>query len=696
LKEYSAENIRNIAVIGHSDSGKTIFVEAAMFDTGVTNRIGRIEDGTTISDYHPDEISRQISINSTLLSCEYHNTKLNFIDTPGFPDFVGEVTSALRVADAALLVLKAFEGVEVGSELVWKNAAKYKTPIFFVVNKMDHANADFNAVLEAAKSAFGTDVIAAQIPLNKGEHFDQVIDLIRMKLLTFSQDGDGKYTETDIPAEHLDEANARRDELVEKVAESSEELMNLFFEHGTLPEEDLRRGFRSSMQHRQIFPVFCCSALHNRGVSRILEFISNFGPTPLEHGSAVGRHPDTGEEIVVEAKADGEPVLFVYKTATELHVGEMSFFRVYSGMITSGLELVNRRTGKIERINQVYAVNGKERKEVPRLVAGDLGAVVKLKETRTNDTLSSKAFPVILPPIEFPEPIITGAIKPKSKGDEDKISTALKILHEEDPNFLYKYDDETHETVISGQGEIHLDVMVQRLKERFSVDVDLSQPRIPYRETIRGKTEVSYKHKKQTGGAGQYGEVYLRLEPLPRGSGYEFVNAIVGGVISGKFIPAVDKGIREIMERGVLAGYRVVDVRVTLFDGSQHSVDSNEISFKTAAIMAFKKGFLDCKPILLEPVYEVQVTVPEEYMGDVMGDVSSRRGKILGMDTDGHFQIIKALIPLAELYQYATSLRSMTQGRGIYTRRFSHYEEMPPDVQKKIIEEAQKAKENES
>ena len=696
MKEYSAENIRNIAVIGHSDSGKTIFVEAAMFDTGVTNRIGRIEDGTTISDYHPDEISRQISINSTLLSCEYRDTKLNFIDTPGFPDFVGEVTSALRVADAALLVLKAFEGVEVGSELVWKNAARYKTPLFFVVNKMDHTNADFNAVVDAAKSAFGNDVVAAQIPLNKGENFDRVIDLIRMKLLTFSKTGDGKYTETDIPPEHLDEANARHEELVEKVAESSEELMNLFFEHGTLPEEDLRRGFRYSMQHRQIFPVFCCSSLHNRGVSRILEFITNFGPTPLEHGSAVGRNPDTGEEVVIEPKADKEPVLFVYKTATELHVGEMSFFRVYSGMITSGLELVNRRTGKIERINQVYAINGKDRKEVPRLVAGDIGAVVKLKETRTNDTLSSKTFPVVLPPIEFPEPIITGAIKPRSKGDEDKISTALKILHEEDPNFLYKYDEETHETVISGQGEIHLDVMVQRMKERFSVDVDLSQPRIPYRETIRGKTEVSYKHKKQTGGAGQYGEVYLRLEPLPRGSDYEFVNAIVGGVISGKFIPAVDKGIREIMERGVLAGYRVVDVRVTLFDGSQHSVDSNEISFKTAAIMAFKKGFLECKPTLLEPIYEVQVTVPEDYMGDVMGDVSSRRGKILGMDTDGHFQIIKALIPLAELYQYATSLRSMTQGRGIYTRRFSHYEEVPPDVQKKIIEEAQKAKENES
>lgn len=696
LKEYSPENIRNISIIGHGGAGKTVFGDAALFTCGAITRIGRIEDGTTISDYHPDEISRQISINSTLLIAEHRNCKINMIDTPGFSDFTGEVTSALRVSDTALLLIKAVEGVEVGSELVWKYTVGYETPTIIVINKMDNENADFDAAFQHARERFGPDVTLAQFPVNKGLGFSEFIDLIRMKKYSYANDGSGKFTEADIPAELMEKATQLHEQLIEKVAESDENLLNLFFEQGTLPEAELIRGFRTSLMKRQIFPVFCMAGSKNIGVKHLLDFIVDFSPTPTEHGKAIVHGTDSKQERVLLPDPTSEVAMFIFKTISEQHVGELSFFRMYSGTLNPGVDLVNQSTGKVERINQIFSMNGKDRKEVSRLLAGDIGAVVKLKDSHTNNTLAPKTLPVKLDPIHFPEPLVSAAITPKAKGDEDKIGTGLHTLHEEDPSFKVVVDGEIKQTIISGQGEIHLDVMVKRLKQRFGVDVEVSQPRIPYRETIKGKSDVSYKHKKQSGGAGQYGEVYIKIEPKPRGTGYEFVDAIVGGVVGNKFIPAVDKGVVEIMAKGVLAGYPVVDVRVTLYDGSQHPVDSNEISFKIAGMQAFKKGFLEAKPMMLEPIYTIEVIVPDEFMGDVMGDISSRRGKIQGMDSDGGFQVIKAIVPLAELHSYASQLRSMSQGRGLFRRAFSHYDEVPREIMDKIIEEAKAQKEEES
>ena len=696
MKEYTSEHIRNFTLIGHGGSGKTIFTDAVLFNSGAVTRIGRIEDGSTVSDYHQDEIDRQISINTTLASTEYMDTKFNILDTPGYTDFSGEVISSLRVSDLSILFLKAVEGVEVGSELVWKYATKAQLPSMIVINKIDNEHADFDRVVEQARSRFGSAVTPVQFPAKEGVGFKEIIDLIRMKMLVYKGDGTGSYDEVEIPAEYQDRAAAEHEALVETIAESSEDLMNLFFEQGTLSEADMSNGLRTSLANRQILPLFCVSSLTNVGVTRIMEFICDYGPSPFSVGPAIGTKPGSTAEVKVELNQKGEPVAFIFKTLSVQHVGELSLFRVYSGAIAPGLDIMNHSSGKSERINQIYIMRGKERKEVTQIIAGDIGAVVKLKDTHTNNTLAVKSLPMVLAPIVFPDPLITAALKPKGKGDEDKISTGLHTLHEEDPSFMIKVDSETHETIILGQGEIHLDVMLKRLKARFGVEVDIKPPRIPYRETIKKSADVSYKHKKQTGGSGQYAEVYIKIEPKPRGEGYEFVDAIVGGVISGKYVPAVDKGVQEQMARGVVAGYQLIDVKVTLYDGSQHTVDSNEISFKIAAQQAFRKGIMDSAPVMLEPIYLLEVTVPDEFMGDVMGDISSHRGKIQGMDSEGPFQVIKAKIPLSELYQYATRLRSITQGRGIYKRHFSHYEEVPHEVMTKLIEEAAAQKEEES
>jgi elongation factor G len=695
LKDYPSEHIRNIALIGHGGSGKTILGDAILFTTGAVTRIGRVEDGSTVSDYRADEIERQISISSAVLSTEYQGTKYNILDTPGYTDFVGEVISSLHVVDAAVLLLKSVEGIEVGSELVWKLATARQIPALIVINKIDNEHADFDNVYEEARNRFGHNVALVQFPVKHGPGFQSVIDVLRMKMLTFKTDGTGRYDEQDIPAEFAERASMEHESLIEKIAESSEDLMALFFEQGTLTEEQLLEGLRKSMLARQIFPVFAISALQNIGVSRLLEYIRDYCPNPLANPTVAAQRPDNGGAFEFTAQPKAEPVAFIFKTMSEQHVGELSLFRVYSGTITPGIDLVNHNNNKSERINQMYIVRGKERKEITQLQAGDIGAVVKLKDTHTNNTLSTKAFQVVMPSIVFPDPLITGAIKPKSKGDEDKISSGLHTLHEEDPSFSVKYDADTHETIVLGQGEIHLDIMLKRLKQRYGVEVDLTPPRIPFKETIKRKADVSYKHKKQSGGAGQYGEVYIKLEPKPRGEGYEFVDAIVGGVIGGKFIPAVDKGIQEQITKGVIAGYPVVDIKVILYDGSQHPVDSNEISFKIAGMQAFRKAFAEATPAILEPIYNLEVTVPDEFMGDVMGDISSHRGKIQGMDSDGRFQIIRAKVPLAEIHQYATRLRSLTQGRGMYRRSFSHYEEVPQEVMTKIIEDAQAAKEEE-
>jgi len=684
LKDYTPETIRNVALIGHGSSGKTIIADAMLLTTGATTRIGRIEDGSTTSDYHHDEIDRQISINSSLLAMEYKGHKINVIDTPGYSDFFGDVVSSLRVVDTALLVLKAVEGVEVGTELVWNHATEYNTPVVMAVNKMDNEHADFEQVVEAARNRLSPDVVIAQYPVNKGPAFNTCIDVVRKKLMVFTTDGSGKYEEKDVPAEHAGKLEELHQALLEKVAESSEDLLNEFFENGTLTDEQLATGLKSAIRERKIFPIFCMAAQNNVGVGRILEFFINYCPDPLT-GKTFPAKKGNGEEITINPNPAGDATAFVFKTISEAHVGELSLFRVYNGTVTPGMDLINQANGKGERLNQIFTMRGRDRFDVGKIPVGDIGAVVKLKDTHTNNTLCTKANPVVIPPIAFPEPVMSSAVKARNKGDEEKIGVGLHTMHEEDPSFQVKVDQETGETIVLGQGEIHIDVMVKRLKQRFGVDVDLKAPRIPFRETVRKHADVSYKHKKQTGGAGQYAEVYIKLDPQPRGVGYEFVDAIVGGVISGRFVPAVDKGIQEQMARGVVAGYPMVDMKITLYDGSQHTVDSNEMAFKTASQMAFKKAVADADPILLEPIYDLTVKVPDEFMGDVMGDISSRRGRVQGMDAKGSSQIIKAQAPMSELLMYAPDLNSMTGGRGTFSVSFSHYEELPRELQEKVV-----------
>jgi elongation factor G len=701
MRDYTTEHIRNIALIGHGGSGKTSLSEAMLFSAGATTRLGRVEDGNTLSDYHPDEIERRISINSSLLVCEWKSSKVNILDAPGYLDFTGEVKAGLRVADTAVILLKSFEGVEVGTEIVATYAAEGRNATCILVNKLDHENSDFEKVLKQAQEYISHDVTTIHFPFAQGLGFDSVIDVLRMKLLKFKPGGNGKYEEKEIPEGVKGKADQLRQELVEHVAECSEELLNKYLEQGGLTDDELKQGLRVGIRERKIIPLLATAATQNVGVSSFLDFLVDYCPAPSDMGDVVGHVPGTREgqnsqSVTVKPSPASQASLFVFKTVSESHVGELSFFRVVSGITTPGMDLVNQTNGKAERLAQLYVMSGKDRKEVGKLVAGDIGAVVKLKDTRTNDTLSNRNFPVVYPTIQFPDPVFHAAILPKAKGDEDRISAGLHALHQEDPTFLFRVDPELHQTIVSGQGELHLDIIVRRLKQRFNVDVDLQEPRVPYRETIKAVIkDAEYKHKKQTGGHGQYGHVHLRLEPLKRGQGFEFLDEIVGGVVPGKFIPAVEKGVVEAMKEGPLAGYPVVDVRVALHYGSYHDVDSSEMAFKIAAIQAFKKGFLEARPTLLEPIANLEVKVPEDCMGEVMGDISGRRGKIMGIESSGHHQMIRAQVPAAELHKYATILRSKTGGRGVFKASMSHYEEVPQEQAQKIVQSSEKNKHKE-
>ncbi len=698
MKEYTPDRIRNVALIGHGGAGKTSLTEAMIFSAGGTTRLGKVEEGNTLSDYHSDETSRQISINTSLLFSEWKNTKINILDTPGYLDFTGEVKEALRVADTAVVLVKAVEGPEVGTEIVARYAAEYGCGCVYVVNKADQENADFDRAVEQTRDGLSHDIIPVQFPLKQGLGFDTVVDVVRMKALKYPAGGNGKPTETEIPAEAKAKAETLRQQLFEAVAETDEALLNKYLEAGTLSEDDLRAGLKHATLTGKLFPLLCLSATQNVGASGLLDFLVDYTPAPTERDAAMATISGAanGQPTPVPADPAGQPALFTFKTVSESHVGELSYFRVYGGTASPGLDLVNGTNGKTERLAQLYVMNGKDRKEIGKLMAGDLGAVVKLKDTHTNDTLSAKGAALVFPPIKFPEPVFHAAIVAKAKGDEDKIATGLHTLHEEDPTFMIRVDGELHQTVLSGQGELHLDIVVKRLKQRYNVDVDLVEPKVAYRETIKAVVKDSeYKHKKQTGGHGQYGHVHLRLEPLKRGQGFEFLDEIVGGVVPGKFIPAVEKGVIESMKEGVLAGYPVVDVRVALHYGSYHDVDSSEMAFKIAGSQAFKKGFLEAKPVLLEPIFTIEVKVPEDAMGDVMGDISSRRGKIAGMESVGKYQVIRATVPAAELHKYATILRSKTGGRGVFKASFSHYEEMPREQAEKVIAAADKNKNKE-
>lgn len=696
MKEYNPESIRNITFIGHGGSGKTSISENILYKAGEINRIGKIEEGNTTSDYNKNEIERQISISATPLHLEWNNTKINILDTPGYSDFIGQVISGLHVSDVAVSVVKSAEGVEVGTELTWDFVRKYKLPAAILINKVDNEHSSFNETVEMVKDRLSHDAIIISFPVNEGINSTSVVDIIKMKEITSSDPNDKNVKETDISDKHKDEAQQMREELIEKIAESGEDLMDKFFEQGTLSEDDLKKGIKSAILNGNFIPIFAVSASRGIGLNNFLDFIVDYFPAPLERPTAKGKLSGKNQEVEIKCNPAGEPALLVFKSLSEPHVGELSIFKVISGSLYAGLDLLNTKNDKMERLGQLFILNGKNRNEVQKLNAGDIGAVVKLKDTHTGNTLSSKNFPVIIDSFEILEPVIRGAIKPRAKGDEDKISSGLHTVHEEDPTLRVHFDPELSQTIVSGQGELQLSLAVKLLKDRYNVEVDLVEPRIPYRETIKGTCEdAEYKHKKQSGGRGQYGHVHLKLEPQPRGKGFEFVDAIVGGVVPGRFIPAVEKGLNETINKGILTGSKVIDIKVILFDGTYHTVDSDEVSFKIAASMAFKKGFLTANPMLLEPIYDLTIKVPEEFMGDVMGDVSSRRGKILGVDSEGPFQIIKAKVPLAELYKYSTHLRSLTSGRGVHIRKFSHYEEVPKEIEAKIIEEYSKSKEEE-
>ena len=688
MKEFTSGDIRNFAIVGHGASGKTMLCEAMLACAGEINRMGSIEAKNTVSDYHHDEHERQISIHSSPLHLEWTNKKFNIIDTPGYLDFIGEAISSLAVVDMAVVLLHAVNGIEVGTEQVWSFASKNNIPKVLVVNGLDREHTKFDDILNQAKDHFGKNVFPMQLPVNAGPGFNQIIDVLRSELITYNTDGSGKYSESDIPDEWKSRVEEFHQELIEYVAESDDTLLEKFFEQGNLSEEEMRSGIHDAIQNQSFIPLFCTSASINVGVTRLMEFVSKYGSSPVDRGTVIAKSLKSDEQISVDLDGD-EPVVNVFKTISEAHVGDLSFFRVYSGSVNAGMDMLNTTRSKTERFGQMFLLNGKNRMSVNHLNAGDIGAVVKLKDTHTSNTLCSQKFQVIMDTVLLPNSNIHMGIIPKAKGDEEKLAMGLSTLHEEDPTFVYHVDSELHQTVISGQGELHLQVSIQRLQRRFGIDIDTFKPRIPFRETIKGKGEAKYRHKKQSGGAGQFAEVWMRIEPKERGEGVEFVSSLVGQNVDRVFVPSVEKGVQSACVDGILAGYRVVDLKVVFYDGKQHPVDSKDIAFQIAGKGAFKEAFNSAQPCLLEPIMDVEVRVPEDFMGDVMGDVSSRRGKIMGMDNEGSFQVIKAKIPQSELYHYSTAIRSLTGGRGLHSESFSHYEYLPQELQKRFVTESQ-------
>tara|TARA_B100001750_G_scaffold56273_1_gene44500 strand:+ start:2744 stop:4837 length:2094 start_codon:yes stop_codon:yes gene_type:complete len=695
MKNYAAKDIRNFAIVGHGGSGKTTLSEAMLSRSGKINRIGSIESGTTVSDYHHDEHQRQISIHSSPLHLEWDDIKFNLIDTPGYLDFIGEAISSLAVVDAAVVVVHAVNGIEVGTEQVWNYASNYKLPKIIVVNGLDREHTQFDQILQQAKSNFGSNVFPLQLPVNAGPGFNQVVDVLRSELITYSTDGSGKYSEEELPEEWQEKIKGLHEELIEYVAESDDTLLEKFFEEGSLSEEEMREGLHRAIQDQVFIPIFCTAATENIGAARLMDFISKYGSSPVDRATVQAENVNS-EETVDVALDGSAPVVHVFKTISEAHVGELSFFRVYSGSVSTGMDLQNTTRGNSERFGQMFLMNGKDRTSVPSLNAGDIGAVVKLKDTHTGNTLTGPSNKVKLSSVKLPNSNIHLGIRSKSKGDEERIAMGLSTIHEEDPTFIYRVDPELHQTVLSGQGELHLQVSIDRLKRKFNVDVETFKPRIPYRETIRGKGSSKYRHKKQSGGAGQFAEVWMRVESKPRGEGIEFTHSLVGQSVDRVFVPSVEKGVNFACTDGVLAGYRVVDLKVDFYDGKQHPVDSKDIAFQMAGKQAFREAFMDAQPCLLEPILNIEIRVPDNFMGDVMGDMSSRRGKIIGMDAEGESQLIRAQAPQSEMYQYSTALRSLTGGRGIHSEEFSHYEEVPRDMETKVVAAAKAAQNTEN
>lgn len=680
MKNYGTEFLRNVALLAHGGAGKTSLAEAMLFAAKATSRLGRVDDGTSVMDYDPEEVRRQISINTSLAPVEWNNHKINVLDTPGYFDFAGDVVAASRVADSALIIACASSGVEVGTEKAWEYADAEELPRTVFINKMDRENANFDRVVEQLQEFFGPKVVPVQLPIGSAETFSGVVDLVKMK--AFGKDG----KEVAIPGDMADAVEAARDALMEAVSVADDELMMKYLEGEALTDAEVAEALRIGTQNGDVVPVLCGSSAQGTGISLLLDHLVSCAPSP------VGRKITgtlKGEEVTIGSDNDGLAAL-VFKTMADPYVGKLTLFRVFSGKIKSDSTVFNSRSGKDERIGQLFVIKGKEQIAVSEIGAGDLGAVAKLQDTTTNDTLTAKDKPVMLKAIAFPKPTMTMAAAPKAKGDEDKIGSGLARLAEEDPTFKVEKSFETGQTLISGLGDLHLEVMCSRLKSKFGADVELTTPIVPYREAIRGKAKVEGKHKKQSGGRGQYGHVVLELEAAPadQEDRLQFVDAIFGGAVPRQYIPAVEKGLWEILDEGVIAGYPVEKIKVTLLDGSYHAVDSSEMAFKIATHMAFRKGFMEASPILLEPIMNVEVTVPEAFMGDVMGDMNKKRGRILGMEPSGKLQIIKAQVPMAEMFRYAIDLRSMTQGRGSFSMEFSHYEEVPAQIAEHVIAES--------
>jgi elongation factor G len=685
MKEYQTDKIRNVVLIGHGGSGKTTLAEAMLYNGKAVERTGRVEEGTTVSDFDPEEIKRQISIGASVLPVEWKDNKINILDTPGYFDFMGEVVSSLRVAEGAVLLVDAASGIEVGTEKGWELTSERNMPRIILVNKMNRENADFFKVVEALREQFGVSIAPFQIPIGAGETFKGIINVVDMKAREYS----GKeYRDTEIPDEYSDRIEPIREMVIEAVAETDDELMMKFFDGEAFTEEEIREGLRKGVLSGKIVPVLCGAGDLNIGVETLMDTITAYLPSPKD-GAKVYAQDKNGEPVEKELTTEGGFSAQVFKTIADPYVGKISIFKVITGSITSDIPLFNASKDEKEKFGNIFYIRGKKQIGAEKAVAGDIVAVAKLQHTTTGDTLAEGKTDFVYSPIEFAEPSISMAIVPKAKGDEEKISGGLHRLLEEDPTFLAEKNSETGDLLVSGQGEVHIEVITRKLASKFGVDVELKDPRLPYRETIRGTSKAEGKHKKQSGGRGQYGHVWIEFEPLnDLNTDLEFVDKIVGGVVPRQFIPAVEKGLREAIKEGVLAGYPVVGIRATLYDGSFHSVDSDEMSFKIAANLSYKKGMNEASPVLLEPIMRLEIVVPEDYMGDVIGDINKKRGRILGMEPKGGKQLIIAEAPLGEMFKYATDLRSMTQARGSFTMKFERYEEAPPAITEKVIAES--------
>ena len=696
MAKYDINKIRNIALVGHGDSGKTSLTEAMLYDSKMITRLGNIGQGNTTTDYDTREIKKGITINSAFAFLNWKGCTINVIDTPGYLDFITDTKSSLRVVDSALLVICGVSGVEVQTEKVWEFAEDYKIPKAIFINKMDRERADFYRTKEMINQIFGATAVSVQLPIGKEENLKGIVDLLKMKALIYEKSSEDRpvFKEQEIPQDMKEQVESHRNQLIEAVAEFDDEILMKYLDGETLTDVEINSCLKIGIRERKIVPILCGSATMNLGIESLMDFVCDYLPSPAEMPPVEAKKSDNSTEQLIENTIDGPFSAFIFKTVADPYVGNLTYFRVYSGKLSEDSNVYNSSKDVDNKVGKIYKMQGKNQNMISEICAGNIGAVAKLKNTTTGDTLCDKSNPVIFEKIEYPEPIMLLAIYPKTKGDEDKLSTALSRITDEDPTVKVYRDDDTGETILAGMGESHLEVVIDTMHSKFGVEVDRTTPKVGYKETIRKKVKIEGKYKKQSGGRGQYGHCWLELEPLGRSKGFEFEDKIVGGVIPKQYRPAVEKGVIGAMKTGVLAGYPTIDMKATVYDGSYHPVDSSEMAFKVAGSMAFKKGAVKADPILLEPIMDIEVMVPKDYMGDIIGDLNSKRGKIMGMEESAKGnQVIKAKIPQAEIFKYAIDLRSMTQGRGSFSLKFSHYEEVPGNIAQEIIEKAKEEEE---